>query len=95
MYNRPAFIKALDVWEQIAKDEKVSRAELAYRWVVYHSKLQGDQDVVIIGARKPEQFLETLQALKAGPLSDGAAQKIDQIWGSVAAEAGLDNLNSR
>jgi len=95
MYNRPAFIKALDVWEQIAQDEKVSRAELAYRWVVYHSKLQGDQDAIIIGARKPEQFIETLQALKAGPLSEGAAQKIDQIWESVAAEAGLDNLNSR
>ncbi|KAF2790850.1 Aldo/keto reductase [Melanomma pulvis-pyrius CBS 109.77] len=92
MYNRPSFVNALDVWEQIAKDENVSRAELAYRWVVYHSKLQGDQgDVIIVGARNVEQFKETIQALKAGPLSDAAVKKIDEVWESVKAEASLDN----
>lgn len=99
MYNRPSFVAALDVWEQIAKDENVSRAELAYRWVVYHSKLQGDQnDVIIVGARNTQQFKETIQALKAGPLSDEAVKKIDQVWESVKAEASLDNyemLSSR
>ncbi|KAF2678705.1 putative oxidoreductase [Lentithecium fluviatile CBS 122367] len=99
MYNRPSFVAALDDWEQIAKEENVSRAELAYRWVVYHSKLQGNQgDVIIVGARNIEQFKQTIQALKAGPLSDGAVKKIDQVWESVKAEASLDNyemLSSR
>jgi aflatoxin B1 aldehyde reductase len=99
MYNRPSFVAVLDVWEQIAKEENVSRAELAYRWVVYHSKLQGDRgDVIIIGARNIQQLKETVQALKAGPLSDGAVKKIDQVWESVKADASLDNyemLSSR
>ncbi|KAF2444606.1 putative oxidoreductase [Karstenula rhodostoma CBS 690.94] len=84
--------QALDVWEQIAKDENTTRAELAYRWIAYHSKLAGDQgDVIIVGARNTQQFGETLQALKAGPLSDAAVAKIDQVWESVKAEATLDN----
>jgi aflatoxin B1 aldehyde reductase len=99
MYNKPSFVAALDVWEQIAKGENVSRAELAYRWVVYHSKLQGDKgDAVIVGARTTQQFKETIQALKAGTLSDAAVKKIDRIWDSVKAEAYLDNyemLNSQ
>jgi len=91
LFNRPSFVAALDVWEQIAKDENIPRAELAYRWVAYHSKLQGDQgDVIIVGARNIQQFKETIQAIKAGPLSEGAVKKIDQVWESVKADASLD-----
>lgn len=92
MYNRPSFVAALDVWEQIAKEENTTRAELAYRWIAYHSKMAGEHgDVIIVGARNMQQFGETLQALKAGPLSDAAVAKIDQVWESVKAEASLDN----
>lgn len=93
MYNRPSFVDALDVWEQIAKDEGVPRAELAYRWVVYHSKLQGDLgDAVIVGARNGQQLRETVEAIKNGPLSDGAVKRIDGVWESVKADAPLDNF---
>ena len=92
MYNRPSFVAALDEWEKIAQDEGVSRSELAYRWVAYHSKLSGESgDAIIVGARNTEQLKETVQAIKAGPLSEGAVQKIDQVWESVKAEASLDN----
>ena len=93
MYNRPSFVAALGVWEQIAKDEGATRAELAYRWVVYHSKLQGDLgDAVIVGARKQEQLRETVEAIKKGPLSDGAVKRISDIWESIKADASLDNF---
>ncbi|KAG7293660.1 hypothetical protein NEMBOFW57_003715 [Staphylotrichum longicolle] len=93
MYNRPSFVAALDTWEQIAKDEGVSRAELAYRWVVYHSKLQADLgDAIIVGARTGQQLSETVAAIGKGSLSDAAVKKIDQVWESVKAEASLDNF---
>lgn len=93
MYNRPSFISALDTWGQIAKDEGVSNAELAYRWIFYHSKMQGDHgDAVIIGARKVQQLKETVDAIKKGPLSDIAVQKINEIWQGVKADAFLDNF---
>ena len=93
MYNRPSFVAALEKWEQIAQSEGVSRAELAYRWVVYHSKLQGDQgDAVIVGARNEQQLRGTMQAVKKGPLSNGAVEKINEIWESIKADAWLDNF---
>lgn len=93
MYNRPSLVAALDVWEQIAKDERVTKAELAYRWVVYHSKLRGDLgDAVIVGARNDQQLRETVEAIKNGPLSEGTVRRIDEIWESVKAEAALDNF---
>lgn len=92
MYNRPGLVAALDVWGQIALDEGVSRAELAYRWIVYHSMLRGDLgDAVVVGARKETQLRDTMQAMKRGPLSPGAVERIDEFWEGVKAEAWLDN----
>ncbi|GAB1314582.1 Aldo/keto reductase subgroup [Madurella fahalii] len=92
LYNKPSFLAALDVWDQIAKDEGVTNAELAYRWIVYHSKLRGDLgDAVIVGARKKEQLRDTVAAIKKGPLSQEAAKRIDEIWGSIKDDAWLDN----
>ncbi|KIL88411.1 hypothetical protein FAVG1_08491 [Fusarium avenaceum] len=93
MYNRPSFVAALSVWGKIAEDEGVSRAELAYRWVAYHSQLRGDLgDAIVIGASKEEHVKETMEALKRGPLTNDAVKRIDGIWDSVKEGASLDNF---
>lgn len=93
MYNKSSFMTVLDKWEEIADDEKVTRAELAYRWIVYHSKLESDKgDGVIIGARNVEQLKETVEAVKAGPLKKSSVQKIEEIWDLVKDESKLDNF---
>lgn len=92
MYNRPSFVEALGEWEKIAENEGISRAELAYRWVVYHAQLQADAgDAVLVGARKKEQLRETVEAIKRGPLSEDAVKRIEKIWELVKGEASLDN----
>ncbi|KAF4995352.1 hypothetical protein FDECE_12844 [Fusarium decemcellulare] len=93
MYNRPSLVAALDVWEQISDDEAVTKAELAYRWIVYHSNLRGDLgDAVIVGAKKEQQLRETVEVIKKGPLSEGAVKRIDEMWESVKEEAALNNF---
>lgn len=93
MYNRDSFISALDTWGQIAKDEGVFKAELAYRWVFYHSEIKDSHvDAVILGARQVQQLKETVEAIKKGPLSDGTVQQVDKIWQFVKADAFLDNF---
>lgn len=93
MYNKPSFVTALDKWAEIADNEKVSRAELAYRWIYYHSKIQSDLgDAVIVGARNVEQLKETVQAIKAGPLKESSAQGIEEIWEAVKSDSKLDNF---
>ncbi len=95
MYSRPSLVAALDVWEQIAQSEGISRSELAYRWVVYHSKLQAEfGDAIIIGSRKEDQLRETVSFVHKGPLSDAAAKRIDEIWETVKNESALDNYES-
>jgi len=95
MYLKPAMLDALEEWSVAAKEEGVSQAELAYRWVSYHSPLKREKgDAIIIGARTTEQAVETVEGLKKGPLKDKVVKMIDEVWEKVRNEAPLDNFNS-
>lgn len=95
LYLKPSYLDALAEWEQIAKDEGCSRAELAYRWVSYNSPLKAeDGDAVIFGASKLSQVEETIQSLRKGPLKPETAKAIDHVWEKIKHEAPLDNYNS-
>ena len=95
MYLKPVMLDALEEWVIAAKEEGVSQAELAYRWVSFHSPLKRENgDAIIIGARTTEQAVETIQGLKKGPLKESVIKKIDEVWGKVKDEAPLDNFNS-
>lgn len=74
----------------------VSGAEMAYRWIVHHSALDGARgDAVIIGAASEEQLRQTLAAVRGrGPLSEGAVARIEALWEGVRAESFLDNFNA-
>ena len=47
-YTRPSLLKALSEWESIANEARVSKAALAYRWVMYNSKLRAEHGDGII-----------------------------------------------
>ncbi|KAG9193501.1 hypothetical protein G6011_03536 [Alternaria panax] len=94
LYDKEPMRKALVKWNEIAEKEGVTKAELAYRWVAYHSALQGDEDGVIFGASKISQAEQTAKSLKAGKLSDEAVKGIDEIWESVKEVAPIDNYHS-
>lgn len=92
LYSRKSLLEALDVWADIAKDAGLSKAALAYRWIVYHSALKKEYgDQVIIGASRLTQLEETLAAVEAGPLDAAIAKRVDDIWGAVKHEAPRDN----
>lgn len=38
-YNKPKLIEALKPWEMISDDSSISKADLSYGWVAYHSQL--------------------------------------------------------
>ncbi|KAK6083889.1 aldehyde reductase [Seiridium cupressi] len=94
LYKKPVFLAALEVWEAISQASRVPKAELAYRWVAYHSSLtRGNGDGMIVGARNLQQLRETLTGLRRGPLPDDVAKQIEAIWDQIKDEAGLDNFN--
>lgn len=82
--HNPIFLEILAQWNAVAEIEGVSSAELAYRWVAYHSALRSDHgDAFIIGASSPEQLDETLSGIEKGPLSVNACVSIHEIWEKV------------
>jgi len=94
MYSKPAYLEALAQWEQIAKDEGITRADLAYRWVKYNSPLKPEHgDAIIIGASSSKQLKETLDSINKGPLSEKAVKAVDQVWETIKHEAPLDNYH--
>lgn len=95
MYGKESLYEALDDWGHIAKDAGISKAALAYRWIVYHSALKKDHgDGVIIGASKVAQLEETLKVVEDGPLDAKTVERVEEIWKKVKHEAPLDNYNS-
>ncbi|OQV07497.1 hypothetical protein CLAIMM_11923 [Cladophialophora immunda] len=91
MYLKESYLQALAHWEDIAREQGCSRAELAYRWVAYHSALRTEHDDgIIIGASKFEQIEPTLQGLQKGPLKDSVVKRIDEVWETVKHDAPMD-----
>ncbi|KAL1897647.1 hypothetical protein Sste5346_003955 [Sporothrix stenoceras] len=87
MYNKPSYLASLAHWEEAAKAEGVSRAELAYRWDAWHSILKEEHgDALIVGSGSLEQLDETLKWVQKGKLSDAAVAVIEQIWEDVKGE---------
>lgn len=68
----------------LAAAHNMSGYELAIRWNLYHSHLDGAMgDSVILGASRPEQFENTLEVLKKGPLEEELVKRMDEIWEGV------------
>jgi aryl-alcohol dehydrogenase-like predicted oxidoreductase len=94
LYNKPSMLEFLTGFGKLASDEKISQAELAYRWIVYHSHLDGEfGDGIIVGSRFGDQLTATIEGLKKGPLSEGVAMKMDELWKRVEKDSILDNWN--
>ena len=87
LYNRPNLIEGLRRWDDIANNAGTTRAELAYRWMTYHSALEAERgDAMIIGARHAEQLGEALTWLRRGPLDKRILPEIEAIWTLVQSE---------
>ncbi|KUI70828.1 Aflatoxin B1 aldehyde reductase member 4 [Cytospora mali] len=94
-YLKPSMIKALDKWEELAEVQGVSKAELAYRWLYYHSEMRPELgDTVIVGASKVEQITQTVEGLERGPLKAEVVRGIDEFWELVKEDAIIDNFEA-
>ncbi|KAF2219529.1 NADP-dependent oxidoreductase domain-containing protein [Elsinoe ampelina] len=79
IFNKPKLLEGLKLWGEVAKDEGITPAELAYRWLHYHSILE-EGDAVIVGSSRPEQLESTLSGIAKGPLKATSVDKIEQVW---------------
>ncbi|KAL3483961.1 Aldo/keto reductase [Aspergillus germanicus] len=95
LYNKPAMRDGLQMWAEISKHSGIPKAELAYRWVVYHSALRdGCGDSIIFGARNLGQITQTVQGACRGPLPEKIAAQVEEVWKMVESVAPVDNYNN-
>ncbi|KAL2825123.1 NADP-dependent oxidoreductase domain-containing protein, partial [Aspergillus pseudoustus] len=94
LYGKPAMLEGLRLWGGIAAEAGIPKAELAYRWVAFHSVLSGELgDGLIFGARNGEQLRGTLGGLGNGPLPADVVERIERVWEIVKEDAPVDNFN--
>ena len=56
-YTKPKLLEALSEWEAIASEARVSKAALAYRWVMFNSNLSAEHgDGIIVRNLQPNSF---------------------------------------
>jgi aflatoxin B1 aldehyde reductase len=80
IYNNENFLDALEEWQRIGHEEGASPAQLAYRWMCYHSSLSAEfGDGILLGGRLP-QLEETFESINRGPLSEKAVKGIEVMW---------------
>ncbi|CAG8888682.1 unnamed protein product [Penicillium egyptiacum] len=95
LYNKPAMLEGLRLWGKISDESGIPKAQLAYRWVVYHSALKGELgDSIIFGASNVDQITQTVDGVGCGPLPAEIAAQVEEVWKIVESVAPVDNFNN-
>lgn len=80
-YWKRSFFDAVDVIEAAAGRHGISTIEATYRWMAYHSMLNGDRgDAIIVGASKLAHLRQNMEAADSGPLSRDVVEAFEDAW---------------
>ena len=70
-YWKKSYFDAVEVIKTAAEKHGITSIEATYRWLAYHSMLNGDRgDGILIGASKLNHLKQNMETVKAGPLPD-------------------------
>ena len=80
-YWKKSFFDAVEIIKSAAEKHGFTSIEATYRWLAYHSMLNGDRgDAILIGASKLSHLQQNIETLKAGPLPEDVIQAFEQAW---------------
>lgn len=82
MYG-PKYMPLLPVVQDlkvIADKHNIKLAELAYRWIVHHSKLTPQDHGAILGASSAQQMEIAIDSCEKGPLPEDLVSACEEAW---------------
>ncbi len=80
-YWKKSFFDAFDLVDTAAKRNGISPIEATYRWMAYHSMLDGDRgDKILIGASKIGHLKQNMEAIQEGPLPEDMIDAFEKAW---------------
>ena len=80
-YWKRSNFDAVDIIKTAAEKHEITSIEATYRWLAYHSMLNGERgDGILIGASKLDHLKQNMETLKAGPLPDDVLAAFEEAW---------------
>ncbi|MBR3534023.1 MAG: aldo/keto reductase [Clostridiales bacterium] len=79
-WNKTNF-DAIQVIREATEQCGMTMVEATYRWLAYHSMLDGDRgDSILIGASKLNHLISNMETVKAGPLPETVTDAFSHAW---------------
>lgn len=80
-YWKKSFFEAVEIIKAAVEKHGITTIEATYRWLAYHSMLNGDRgDAILIGASKLNHLKQNMETVKAGPLPEDVVEAFEQAW---------------
>lgn len=80
-YWKESYFKAVEIIKKAADEAGSNIIDVTYRWLTYHSMLNGDRgDAILIGASKLDHLLQNMKTVKAGPLPENVVSAFEKAW---------------
>lgn len=87
-YWKESYFDALNVIKSAAEKQGITSIEATYRWLAYHSMLNGERgDAIIVGASKLNHLRQNIEAMKAGPLPQDVVHAFEKAWQITKADS--------
>ncbi len=80
-YWKKSYFYAVNLIKTAAERHGITVIDATYRWLAFHSMLNGDRgDAIIIGASKLNHLTQNIESIKAGPLPDDLLSAFETAW---------------
>ena len=80
-YWKKSYFDAVSIIREAAEKYGITCIEAVYRWLAYHSMLDGSRgDAIIIGASRLNHLKQNMETVKAGPLPEEVVKAFEQAW---------------
>ena len=87
-YWKKSYFDALEILKEAANSIGITTIEATYRWLGYHSMLNGERgDAIIIGASKLNHLQQNIESMNAGPLPESMLKAFEQAWQLTKADS--------
>ena len=87
-YWKQSYFDAVGAIKQVSERHGFTSVEATYRWLAYHSMLDGDRgDAILIGASKPEHLKQNMSSISAGPLPKDVVAAFEEAWAMTKGDS--------
>ena len=80
-YWKKSYFDAVNLIRNAAEKNGITSIEATYRYLAYHSMLNGERgDAILIGASKLDHLRQNMATVKAGPLPQDIIDAFEEAW---------------